>query len=125
MGELGLFFRLADIVFMGKSLVPLGGQNPLEAMRLNCAVVHGPCMTNFSDMVDRMTKSCANLEVADEGQLLKTVDRLLSNPQEVSNIAATAKLFAEAEEHVLDDVVEELQPFLKNLPGQGKTDASA
>jgi 3-deoxy-D-manno-octulosonic-acid transferase len=125
MGELGLFYRLVDIVFIGKSLVPLGGQNPLEAMRLNCAVIHGPYMTNFSDMVGRMTTSCANIQVANEDQLLKTVDNLLKNSQEVSKIATTAKLFAEAEDHVLDDIVEELQPFLKILPGQGNTDATA
>ena len=47
LGELGLFFRLSDIVFMGKSMVPLGGQNPLEALKLGCAVIHGPHMTIF------------------------------------------------------------------------------
>ena len=41
LGELGLFYRLAGTAFMGKSLVPLGGQNPLEAARLDCAIVHG------------------------------------------------------------------------------------
>ena len=60
MGELGLFFRLSDIVFMGKSLVPLGGQNPLEALRLKCAVVHGPHMTNFQSIVSEMSEfNCA------------------------------------------------------------------
>ncbi len=82
-------------------------------------------MTNFSDMVGRMTTSCANIQVANEDQLLKTVDNLLKNSQEVSKIATTAKLFAEAEEHVLDAFVEELQPFLKILPDQGNTDATA
>jgi 3-deoxy-D-manno-octulosonic-acid transferase len=124
MGELGLFYRLANIVFMGKSLVPLGGQNPLEAMRLKCAVVHGPYMTNFSDMVSRMTKSCANIEVTNEEQLLKTIGQLLGSSQEVLRIIAAAKQFAEAEEYVLDNIVEELQPFLKNLNTQGNIDAS-
>ncbi|NQV57737.1 MAG: 3-deoxy-D-manno-octulosonic acid transferase, partial [Rhodospirillales bacterium] len=44
MGELGLFFRATPISFMGKSLVRLGGQNPLEALRLGSAVLHGPHM---------------------------------------------------------------------------------
>ena len=66
MGELGLFFRLAKVAFMGKSLVPLGGQNPLEPMRLDCAVVHGPHMTNFADIVRRMGAAGASVEVSDE-----------------------------------------------------------
>src|SRR5258708_3162124 len=49
MGELGLFFRLAKIVFMGGSLVPHGGQNALEAARLGCAVILGPHMFNFTE----------------------------------------------------------------------------
>ena len=43
MGELGLFFRLADAAFIGGSLIPHGGQNPLEAALLGCAIVHGSC----------------------------------------------------------------------------------
>jgi 3-deoxy-D-manno-octulosonic-acid transferase len=81
-------------------------------------------MTNFSDMVSRMTKSCANIEVTNEEQLLKTIGQLLGSSQEVLRIIAAAKQFAEAEEYVLDNIVEELQPFLKNLNTQGNIDAS-
>src|SRR5690606_31618462 len=41
MGELGLFFRLCPVAFMGGSLVPHGGQNLLEPAKLGCAIVHG------------------------------------------------------------------------------------
>ena len=50
LGELGLFYRLADIAFIGKSLVPDGGgQNPLEAARLGCPLLFGPHMANFME----------------------------------------------------------------------------
>ncbi len=42
LGELGLIYRLAPIVFMGGSLATHGGQNPIEAIRLGAAVLHGP-----------------------------------------------------------------------------------
>lgn len=42
MGELGLFYRLAPLAFVGGTLVPVGGHNPLEPARLGCAVMAGP-----------------------------------------------------------------------------------
>ena len=50
LGELGLFYRLARVAFVGKSLVAEGGQNPLEPARLGCPVLFGPHMTNFADI---------------------------------------------------------------------------
>ena len=54
MGELGLFYRLAPIVFMGGSLVEHGGQNPIEAIKLGASVVHGPHVFNFSDVYEAL-----------------------------------------------------------------------
>ena len=53
MGELGLFYRLAGIVFMGGSLVPHGGQNPIEAIKLGASIAHGPHVFNFTDVYRR------------------------------------------------------------------------
>ncbi|MGA7264367.1 MAG: 3-deoxy-D-manno-octulosonic acid transferase, partial [Stellaceae bacterium] len=50
MGELGLFYRLVGIAFVGGSLVAKGGHNPFEAARLGCAVLHGPDMSNCAAM---------------------------------------------------------------------------
>src|SRR5260370_9425762 len=50
LGELGLFYRLARIAFIGGSLVAKGGHNPFEAARLGCAVLHGPDMSNCAAM---------------------------------------------------------------------------
>ena len=125
MGELGLFYRLASIIFMGKSLVPLGGQNPLEAMRLNCAVIHGPYMTNFAEMVDRMTKAETNIKITNEDELIKSIDTLLSNSNDVIKLAKKARTFAKAEEHILSDVMDELKPFIKNLSNRSDPHASS
>ena len=52
LGELGLWYRLAPIAFVGRSLVPPGGgQNPLEPARLGCAIAVGPHTGNFADHV--------------------------------------------------------------------------
>ena len=54
MGELGLFYRLSPIVFMGGSLVEHGGQNPIEAVKLGASIVHGPHVFNFSDVYEAL-----------------------------------------------------------------------
>ena len=112
MGELGVFYRLVEIVFMGKSLVPLGGQNPLEPARLGCAVIHGPHMGNFEDIVRRMAQGGGAEEVTDEETLTSTVERLLEDGRERALRIAAGAAFAAAEADVLDALVSELGPFL-------------
>ena len=55
-GELGLLYRLVQIVYIGKSLVSVGGQNPLEAARLDCAILFGPRMDNFLEITKKLIK---------------------------------------------------------------------
>src|SRR5690606_34224626 len=51
MGELGLFYRLASVVFLGKSFSGGGGgQNPIEPAKLGAAILHGPKVSNFADV---------------------------------------------------------------------------
>jgi 3-deoxy-D-manno-octulosonic-acid transferase len=79
MGELGLFYRLTEIAFLGKSLVPLGGQNPLEALRLGTAVLHGPHMANFDQITHDMAAHGCAIEVPDEAALAAAVGALLTD----------------------------------------------
>lgn len=125
LGELGLFFRLTGIAFMGKSLVPLGGQNPLEAARLDCAIVHGPHMMNFEDITARLKQSRASIEAADEKALESAVALLLDDPAERDRMAARASDLAAAEAGVLDALMAELKPFLDSLPQKDPTHAGA
>lgn len=125
LGELGLFYRLVDVVFVGKSLVPLGGQNPLEPARLDCALIHGSSMANFQEIVDRLAAAGAALEVADEDALAAAVDRLLGSEPERRRLAAAAKAFTDAEASVLDAVVEELAPYLQAPLDDGTDNARA
>lgn len=112
MGELGLFFRLADVVFMGKSLVPLGGQNPLEPARLGRPVLHGPHMTNFEEMTRRMKATGAALEVPDESGLAQALGRLLADEGARERLSTAAQGFAEGEAGVVDALMEVIEPWL-------------
>ncbi len=79
MGELGLFYRLSPIVFMGGSLVPHGGQNMLEAARLGCAVITGPHTQNFTAICDELEQEGALLRVSDARNLQECVSNLLAD----------------------------------------------
>src|SRR5262249_52422776 len=68
-GELGLIYRLAPIVFMGGSLVPHGGQNPIEAAKLGAAILHGPHVTNFAEIYAALDDAQGAAEISDGGKL--------------------------------------------------------
>lgn len=112
MGELGLFYRLAPIVFMGKSLLAEGGQNPFEPARLGAAVLFGPHMTNFPEMAPAMTACGAAEMVPDEDGLTEAVGNLLADPALLSSRRAAAATWADSQAHVLDAVLDALAPFL-------------
>jgi 3-deoxy-D-manno-octulosonic-acid transferase len=115
MGEMGLYYRLAPVVFMGKTLVKTGGQNPLEPALLDSALLWGPGMGNFADMALRLRAAGAAQEVADEAALAEAVADLLTDPERARAMAAAARRWAEGEGAVLDRVLGALAPYLDPL----------
>ena len=79
-GELGLFYRLSGVAFVGGSLVAHGGQNPLEAARLGCVVAVGPHTENFSGAVEVLERAGSLARVADAAELAAWVGGLLDDP---------------------------------------------
>ena len=80
MGELGLWYRLARVAFVGRSLLaPGGGQNPLEPARLRCPVIVGPYTGNFADPVARLRDADGIVAVTDAASLATAVSALLSD----------------------------------------------
>lgn len=113
MGELGLWYRLCPVVMMGGSLIPHGGQNPLEPARLGCAVLFGPQMFNFSEATAGLLGTGGALQVQGAQSLADAVGVLLQDPARRETIAAAGQRFASAE----DAVIERLgQAVLERLP---------
>lgn len=80
MGELGLLYRLAPVVFVGRSLLGRGGQNPWEPARLGCAVATGPHTANFDDAVHALQTAGALTVVPDPAALQDWVRLMLADP---------------------------------------------
>jgi len=111
-GELGLFYRLSPLAFIGGSLVPRGGQNMLEAAQLGCAILHGPHVENFRMIADDLAAAGATRMVENGEGLAGAVAHLLSRPAELRAMAAAAGEAAHIKAGVLDDVVRALAPLL-------------
>ena len=119
MGELGLFYRACNVVFIGKTLTVEGGQNPLEPANLDCALIAGPSMTNFRPLTERLDQARAILRVRDATTLAAAVARLLGDDSERKRMADGAKGVAVDEAHALDAVIEELAPYMDGLSAKG------
>ncbi|MSP52593.1 MAG: 3-deoxy-D-manno-octulosonic acid transferase [Alphaproteobacteria bacterium] len=114
-GELGLFYRLAPVAFIGGSLVPHGGQNPFEAVRLGAVALFGPHMANFEPMVDTLLSDRAAFVVADAPSLAAAVERLLANELERATIAARGEAVAMRGAHAIERVMAALSPWLDRI----------
>ena len=115
MGELGLLYRLAGIAFVGGSLAGQGGHNPFEPARLDCAVLHGPDMTNCLGMAAALAAAGATEVVADAPELARAVSALLSRPRLRAERSAAGARVATAGGRVLDTVEQRLAPWLDRL----------
>ncbi|CAA6606187.1 3-deoxy-D-manno-octulosonic-acid transferase [Rhodospirillaceae bacterium LM-1] len=115
MGEMGLFYRLTHIAFMGKSILSSGGQNPIEPAKLGVAVLMGPKMDNFRDVAYRLLVAGAAREVADEQGLIREVSHLLDHEIERRGLADAALSFAGNEAGVLNRILAALAPLLERM----------
>jgi 3-deoxy-D-manno-octulosonic-acid transferase len=89
-GELPLLYRLATFAFIGGSLVRHGGQNPLEAARLERAVMAGPHTENFSDVYEAILAAQGAGRVRCCAEIVANADRWLANAQEARVAGAAA-----------------------------------
>jgi 3-deoxy-D-manno-octulosonic-acid transferase len=109
MGELVKFYVASDVAFIGGSLVPHGGQNPLEALAVGTPVVFGPSMHNFEDIKDRILSCDAGKQVSDEADLYQQIRLYLSDPAEINRSGKNGRTMVEDNKgaiHKIETMVE-------------------
>lgn len=114
-GELGLFYRLAPIVYMGGSLVPHGGQNAIEAIKLGGCVAHGPHVWNFADVYAELDMSGGAVMVADAEELVALLAHWLAHHDARQICARRGHDAVEAMGGALMRTMSELEPYLLQL----------
>ena len=89
-GEMGLWYRLATIAFLGGSMVPRGGQNPIEPAKLGVAIVHGTHVGNFREVYEALSAAGAVTGVDGTDALAAAVKLLIEQPAERERLARAA-----------------------------------
>lgn len=117
LGELGLFFRVARLAFIGGSLVPHGGHNPLEAARLGCPPLAGPHVWNFAEITEALLREGGARQVEDAAALAQAVTELSTDLAARDRLAERARAAAEGEGRVVDAILEALAPLLDRTIG--------
>lgn len=112
MGELGLFFRLSEIVFIGGSLIAHGGHNPLEAARLHCAILSGPYTHNFSTIISHLQTAQAIRIVRDQNELQVMVALLLRDKGQRQDLATRAAEVMKAAQGASEKILHEIDQLL-------------
>ena len=77
-GETKLFLKICKIVFLGGSLIKHGGQNPLEAARIGCKVIHGPNISNFLEVYNLLNKNNISSKIKTTKQARSIIQKNLS-----------------------------------------------
>lgn len=113
LGELGLFFRLADVVVMGGSFVGgIGGHNPLEPARVGRPILTGPHVFNAADIYAALFAEAAAISAADAGGLARHIRGLLDYPAVARRMGEAALAFANRQGAALDQAMARLAPLL-------------
>jgi len=113
LGELGLWYSLSDVVFLGGSLLPIGGHNPFEVAQSGAAVLSGNHVAAFAETYAQLETEGAARIVADGEDLTARVLSLLTNPQERATMTAAASRFIAAQDDQLDAIASRLITTLK------------
>lgn len=114
LGELGLFYRLCDVSFVGGSLTEKGGHNPLEPARLGAAILSGPHIFNFVETYGEMRRGGGAALVRNERELASAVSRLFADERTRRAMTDAARRAAEEKaEKILNDVSAALAPAIE------------
>ena len=114
-GEMGLYLRLTEIAFVGRSLTSEGGQNPLEPAMLDTAVLAGRNVQNFRESYQRLLDSGGAKLVRDRNMLAGAVNFLLTNEGARHDMMAAGAATVEEMRGALARTLKSLEPYIQPL----------
>ena len=112
LGEMGLFYRLSPVTFLGGSFVDVGGHNPVEAALVGSALVTGPKVANARAVYKDFWNSGAAVRVNEPANLADEVGALLRNADQAQRQSETARALVEAGRGALVKTLSLLKPVL-------------
>ena len=115
MGELLQLYAAADIAFVGGSLVPTGGHNPLEPAAIGLPVLTGPEVFNFTAIVDALLQENAIKIIPDSHELGKTLIHLFQQPDERSEMGARGQQLVKQNRGATDCLLNQISVLLEDF----------
>ncbi len=113
MGDLTKFYSLASVVFVGRSLVPMGGSDMMESTALGKCTIFGPHTFNFKHTVDVLLKGEGAIEVNSDNELFKAVEKCLTDTAYARRIAANGREVIKQNQGATDRTIEAITNLLK------------
>jgi 3-deoxy-D-manno-octulosonic-acid transferase len=114
MGDLRKFYSLATIIFAGRSLVPMGGSDIIEAAALGKCTVFGPSIYNFQQTADDLLAAQGGIMVKDKQELLETMQKCLSEPDFAEKIARNGQNVIRNNQGSTAKTIDHIEQFLMN-----------
>ena len=90
-GQTKSFFKICKIVFLGGSMIKHGGQNPLEAARFGCKILHGPNVWNFNEIYSLLRKNKVSNKIINSNQLSINVEKMINDNKKNTNLEKKIK----------------------------------
>ena len=112
LGELAPFMASAEIVFMGGSLIPLGGHNVLEPARMGRCTIIGPNYQNFAVIVKELIDADGIKVVRNAGDLMEQTNALLNNAVLRKQLGENARQYALSKQQILDQYADQIEQFI-------------
>ncbi|MHC4242961.1 MAG: 3-deoxy-D-manno-octulosonic acid transferase [Planctomycetota bacterium] len=112
MGDLRKFYSLATIIFVGRSLVPMGGSDMVEAAALGKCTVFGPHAFNFKQTVDALLADSGAIMVKDQEELFKTMQQCLTDSDFVKSVANNGREVIRKNQGATKNTIDQIAKFL-------------
>ena len=112
-GELGSFYRITDICFIGGTLSAKGGHNLIEPAMERCAIIYGPDVSNHQDISDILIKNNAAIQIKNITELHKTIINLYQNEENINKLSDLAYNLTSKFNNPSSIILNELKPYLK------------
>ncbi len=108
-GKTKSFYSMCENVFLGGSLINHGGQNPLEAARYGCNILHGPNISNFKEIYEFLKKNNISTKILKRNHIVKNLGKIFTKKKRSQNIKEKLDLIGQK---ILDSTYKEIKPIL-------------
>jgi 3-deoxy-D-manno-octulosonic-acid transferase len=112
-GELGLFYSLANVSFIGGSLKN-GGHNIIEPSYFNNLILFGPDMSNFFEIAKNFIENRGAIMCRDLAETTETINYFLDNPEQIKAYNVAAKKIVDKKKNIMSDYLNYISKFLSH-----------